>query len=292
MWLIYALLSAFFASFRKINDKHLSHSVHHLHLAWMRNIATLPVLGVLALAMHQLLPRQTLGTPFWVGLIMATLVTTPLDTLVYFQSLKHGELSKTVPLLALWPVVMLLSGALFLQQIPTVPAIVAVLTIMAGVYVLNTKRGSGNMLRNIWRDRGTRFGLIGVATVSANSTLGTLAATHSSPLFYAFWSNLASSIVFFAMAQIIAPGKFRGVPVRRIAQGGIIQGLSSTMYFYAITAGSVAYVTAARSATTTLAAFLGARHFNEGLERRKVVAICLIALGAIILGITAQGRLY
>lgn len=287
MWLIYALASAFFASFRKINDKHLSSQVHHLHLAWMRNLATLPILGLLALITHQLLPTHPLPIQFWIGLIVSALITTPLDTLVYFQSLKHGELSKTVPLLALWPVVMLLSGALFLQQIPSTSSVAAVLTIMTGVYTLNTKRGQANVLKNIWHDRGTRFGLIGVATVSANTTLGTLAATHSAPLFYAFWSNAATVIVFFTMAQILAPHKFRGAPLRRITQGGIIQGMSSMFYFYAVTTGNVAYVTAARSATSTLATFWTARHFNEKIGRRKIIAICLIALGAAVLGLAA-----
>ncbi len=287
MWFIYALTSAILASFRKVNDKHLSHNVHHLHLAWMTQAAALPIKGVLAVTMGQLAPPHALPPVFWISMLLGTLVTTPLDTAVYLHSLKHGQLSKTAPLMALWPVVMLMTGAIFLGQIPGLTAIVAVLTIVAGVYVLNSRRGSYNLLANIWSDRGTRFGLIGVGTVSLNSTLGAIAVTYSAPLFYAFWGGVATTIVQFIYAQIVAPGKFRHPHKKLIAQNGTIQGVSAVLYVNAIAVGPIGYVTAIRSMSATFSAILGARVFNEGMGRRKVIALCLIASGAVILGMEA-----
>lgn len=287
MWFIYAFLSSIFASFRKVNDKHLSHTVHHLHLAWLMRAAALPITGLLAIVTGHFLPDHPLSTAFWVSLFISTCITAPLDTAVYLQSLKHGQLSKTAPLLSLYPAVMLLTGALFLGQIPNVIAVIAVLIIIAGVYTLNTSRSNGNMLRNIWSNRGTRFSLLGVGTISLHTTIGSVAILESSPLFYAFWAALASAIVQFIYAQVIAPGKYRHPHIKLIAKNGTIQGIAGMLYFSAVAAGPIAYVTAIRSLSATLSAVFGAKVFNEGMGSRKIVALGLIAVGAAILGLQA-----
>lgn len=288
MWFIYAFLSAVFASFRKVNDKQLSHTVHHLHLAWMMRLATLPVTGLLAIVTGNFLPSHPLSAAFWVSLVVSTCITAPLDTAVYLQSLKHGQLSKTAPLLSLYPAVMLLSGSLFLGQVPSSTAIVAVLIIVAGVFILNTNRGNNNMLRNIWSNRGTRFGLLGVATISLHTTVGSVAVLESSPFFYAFWAALASAAVQFGYAYIIAPGKWRHPHGRLLIKNGTIQGVAGALYFSAVATGPIAYVTAIRSLSATLSAVFGARVFKEGMGTRKIVALCFIAIGAILLGLHAQ----
>lgn len=287
MWFIYALSSAILGSFRKINDKHLSQNVHHLHLAWMMKAAALPVLGVLAFVTGQLVPSYSLPLLFWVSLLLSVCVTTPLDTATYLQSLKYGQLSKTAPLLTLWPVVMLLSGALFLGQIPSSAATLAVLIIVTGVYVLNTSRENRNLFHNIWHNRGTRFAVAGIGTVSLNTTVGAVGVTHSSPIFWAFWASLCSAVVQLVFAQIVAPGKFRHPHKKFIAWNGSIQGLSAALYHSAVSTGPIGYVTAIRSLSATFSAILGARIFKEGLDRRKITALTLIALGAAILGVEA-----
>ena len=287
MWFLYALLSALLASFRKVNDKHLSHTVHHLHLAWMTKVATVPILGLLALMTDQLTPTAPLNAVFWVSILLCVFVTAPIDTAVYLHSLKHGQLSKTAPLMVLWPAAMLVSGAIFLGQIPSVAAVAAVLTIIAGVYVLNTSNGSTNMLRNIWGDRGTRFGLIGVGTVSLNTTLGAIAIAHSAPLFCAFWSTLGAILVQFVYAQVVAPGNFRQAPMRLLAQNGMIQGVATALYLSAVAIGPLGYVAAVRSLSAPFSAVLGARVFKEGMGRRKITALCLITLGALLLGLVS-----
>lgn len=287
MWFIYAFLGSVFASFRKVNDKRLSHNVHHLHLAWMMRAAALPITGLLATISGHLLPEHSLSLAFWVSIIVSSCITAPLDNAVYLQSLKHGQLSKTAPLLSLYPAVILVTGALFLGQIPSIMAAIAVLIIIAGVYTLNTSRGNTNMFRNVWGNRGTRFGLIGVGTISLHTTVASVAILESSPLFYAFWAALASAIMQFIYAQTIAPGKYRHPHIKLIAKNGTIQGMASILFFSAVATGPIAYVTAIRSLSATLAAVFGARVFREGMNRRKIVALALITVGAAILGLLA-----
>lgn len=287
MWFIYALSGAILSSFRKVNEKHLSHAVHHLHLAWMTRLASLPVIALLGALAGQISMNQTLPLSFWMSLAVVVFVTTPLDTIVYLQSLKHGQLSKISPLLSLWPALTLVTGALFLRQIPSLTAVLAVLVIVVGVYVLNTKRGEGNIFRNLWNDRGTRFALIGIVTLACNSTLGAIGVAQSSPLFFAFWMTVGSVLVQFVYAQVIAPGKYRGASKSMIAQNGVIQGSAAAFYFYAVSTGPIGYVTAIRSLSSTFSAIFGARAFNEGMDGRKIFALTLITTGAVILGLAA-----
>ena len=233
----------------------------------------------------QLLVDRPLSMSFWVSLTVVICVTTPLDTIVYLQSLQHGQLSKISPLLSLWPALTLVTGAVFLKQIPSIAAVLAVLIIVVGVYVLNTKRGEGNVFRNLWNDRGTRFALIGIVTLACNSTLGAIGVAQSAPLFFALWMTIGSVVVQFVYAQIIAPGKYRGANKGMIAQNGAIQGSAAAFYFYAVATGPIAYVTAIRSLSSTFSAIFGARAFNEDLGRRKIIALALIAVGAVALGL-------
>ena len=286
MWFLFVLLSAVLASFRKVNDKHLSHAVHHMHLAWLTKIAVLPVLAVTALTTGQLLPEHSLPLAFWLSMFACIFIATPIDTAVYLHSLKHGELSNTAPLMTLWPVVMLASGALFLGQIPSLNAVLAVMLIVLGVYVLNVTHENRNVLKNIWTDRGTRFGLIGVGTVSLNTTLGAIAVAHSEPFFCAFWATLIAIPVQYAYAHIVAWGEYRRPPIRLLAQTGVIQGIATALYFCAVAIGPVGYVTAVRSLSAPLSAVLGAIAFNEGLGKRKIIALSLITIGAAYLGVT------
>jgi uncharacterized membrane protein len=283
MWFLFALLSAVLASFRKVNDKHLSHAVHHMHLAWMTKIAVLPILALTAIFTGQLIPEHSLPLAFWLSMFACTFITAPIDTAVYLHSLKHGQLSKTAPLMTLWPVVMLVTGALFLQQTPSLGAVAAITLIVLGVYILNVGPENRNVFKNIWHDRGTRFGLIGVGTVSLNTTLGAIAVVHSEPLFCAFWATAIAVPVQFTYAQLVARGKYRHPPIKLIAQSGTIQGTATALYFSAVATGPIGYVTAVRSLSAPLSAVVGAKAFNEGMNKRKISAITFITFGALLL---------
>ncbi len=285
MWFIFALGGALLSSFRKVNEKHLSHAVHHLHLAWMTRLASLPILAALAWFTGQLFVNHSLSLSFWISFLIFVCVTTPIDTLLYLQSLKHGELSKTAPLLSLWPVLTLITGAIFLNQIPSVVAVFAVLSIVIGIYVLNTKQGDMNAFRNLWGNRGTRFALIGIVSLAINSTLSAIGVAESAPMFFALWMTAGSVAVQFIYAQIVAPGRYRHANKRMIAQNGTIQASAGALYFYAVALGPIGYVTAIRSLSSVFGAFLGARAFNEGFGRRKIVALMLIGVGAVVLGL-------
>ncbi len=285
MWFIYALSSALLRSFRKVNDKRLSHEVHHLHLAWMMRLAALPVLAILAIATGQLLPSGPLSAAFWMSIIFGVCIATPLDTAMYLQGLQHGQLSKTAPLQSLRPVLMLIIGALFLGQIPSLVAVFSIIVIVAGIYTLNTGDGNRNMFRGIWSNRGTRFALLGVGTVSLAVTVSAIGVLHSAPLFFAFWANVGSAIMQCIYAQIFAPGKFSGANKKMIIQNGTIQGSASAFYYSAVAVGPIGYVTTIISLTAVFTAFLGAHVFKEGMGRRKIVALCIITIGAIVLGL-------
>jgi len=287
MWFLLALSSAALASLRKINDKHLSQTVSHLHLAWLLKAATLPILLLLAIATNNLWPHTSLSVGFWIPFILATMVATPLDTAVYLQSLKHGQLSKTAPLMSLWPVCMLITGAIFLGQIPTLLAVGAVAVIVVGVYILNTSRGNRAVLRNILRDRGTRFGLIGVVTVTLNATLSAVCVQHMPAISFAFWSNLSSMIIQATIATVIARRQPHNVPLKLILQNGTIQGLAGALYYGAVASGPIGYVVAVRSTSATMSALLGAKVFKEPLTIRMLIALALITIGALLLGTQA-----
>lgn len=288
MWLIFALLSAVLASFRKVNDKQLTHKIHQLELAWAVKLTALPIIFIVTAFTHSLVDPTHLPARFWLAFIASAFVMTPLDTYLYLSSLKHGELSKIAPLLSLWPVVMLVLGALFLHETPNGIAIIAVLGIMTGVLVLNAERtGIGTIIRSMWSDRATRHGLIGVCTVSINTILGGIAIHSSGAIFYAFASSLTGLVVQYAIAKVMGVRNnqwlVRSLP--SIALTGSMQGSTYLLYTLAVAAGPIAYVAAIRSSTSILSALLGVFILKESLTRNKKLAFIIIALSSAVLAL-------
>lgn len=285
MWFIFAILSAVFAALRKVNDKQLSHDIHPLHLAWLARITALPVAAGLAIVFGQLFIDRHLSNLFWVCLLLSIFIADPLDKAIYIRTLKFGQLSKTAPLSALTPVLLLVIGAIFLSQVPSWTAIIAIFVIMLGLLAINVNRSSKIGLRNFWNNLGLRYGLMGVSTISIQLSIVSVVVSESSPLFYAFWGTLASAAVQFVYAQLLAPGQWRNSHMKLLMVNGSILSISGSLNLVAIGLGPVAYVTAVRSLSASLTAFLGARKYNEGMNWSKFVAIFLIAIGTVVLAL-------
>ena len=79
----------------------------------MMKAAALPVLAILSIPSGAIIMTDGLGSTYWIALVVGALITTPLDTFTYLQSMKHGQLSKTAPLHSLWPVTSILGAVIF-----------------------------------------------------------------------------------------------------------------------------------------------------------------------------------
>ena len=289
MWFSYALSSALFASVRRTSEKQLSHTLNHFTIGWTVQLSALPILLMGLLIFGPIYNPFTLGWNFWLPTILIWIGFYPLNTFLYINAFKHGELSKILPLSSLGPVVSLLLGWLFLSQVPSLMAVTGILAIVVGVYVLNLKgRYMHNPFKIFTADKANLYTLFGLIMVAVAGVLDKRAIDASGPMYYSFVSTAGAVVTLLMSARI--SGVREKVQIKRQSKTlfltGALFGLSYVAYIFAISSGPLAYVTALRNSSALLVgSFIGFWFLKESFAKHKLIAILLILLGSTFLAL-------
>lgn len=288
MWIILALLSALFASGRKLQEKRLSNNINHYIIGWLTHLGALPLsLAITALSGNMLNPFQ-LGPAYWISALAVTFGFYPLNTFLYYQSLRHGELSAVAPIMSLWPVLSILPAWLWLGEVPSLLGFAGILATVAGVYALGLR---GRRLHKPWQpfveSRSSRYALTAVLLLTAVGVIDKIGIEASNAQFFSMSNTMGAIFVLYGMIRWRAPGELCGV--RRLWKPlllpGNLQGLSSMLYFAALSAGPVAYVTAIRGSGGLVTSLLGVFVLHERFTTAKRLAFGLILVGSVLLAL-------
>ena len=286
MWFLYALASAIFASVRRTSEKQLSHKLNHFTIGWSVQLLALPVLFLALLFAGKWINPFDLGMNFWLPIILVWIGFYPINTFLYIQALKHGELSKILPLQSLGPVFSLFLAWALIGQQPSLSAAVAIGIIVLGVYVLNLK---GAYLHNPFKiftnDKANLYTLLCLVLVAVAGILDKIAIDASEPVYYSFVSTAGAVVTLFATAKIY---KVKDTPkvkeyITPLGIAGTLFGLSYACYILALASGPLAYVSAVRSSSVLMGAFIGIVFLKEQLTAPKMAAFILITVGSVLL---------
>lgn len=283
-----ALLSAIFSASRRVSEKRMSADLHHFTLGLVAQIATLPVAALALVLFGEVLNPFELGRDFWIPLIVISIGFYPLNSFLYFQSLKHGELSNVLPIMSLWPLFSLLPALLFLNEVPTLIATFGILFTVAGVYSLGLKgRRLHHPLQPFRENKSSRYTLMAVILLTVVAVLDKTAINASNPLYFSFLCHVGAVIVLSVMVYITGVKEGEKVMAAWPAFGllGTLQGLSSMFYMVALSLGPIAYVTAIRSSSSLLGSLLGIFLLKEPFTINKKLALGFIAVGSILLAV-------
>lgn len=282
VWALLSLLSAFsVATVDALSKKGLERSPEWL-IIWIRFLFALPFL-VLGLAF---VPLPPLDRTFW----LTVLGLLPLEitaTVFYIKALKRSPLSLAVPLLALTPVFLLLTGFLFLGEVPTPRGLSGILLVAAGIYVLQVHEKAHGVwapFLAIAKDRGCQFMMIVAFLYSLTSALGKVAILHSSPFFFGVSYYLLLGLVFTPLTflyhprpwrEAISPGRF---PIFLLI--GLFQTLMILSHALAITLTQVAYMIAVKRLSLLFSVGYGYFLFGEKHIRQRLAGGVLMLAGA------------
>jgi uncharacterized membrane protein len=289
MWYIFALLSALFASVRKTNEKQLSYKLNHFTIGWSVQLLSLPAIGLFLLTTSKLFNPFTLGPNFWLPMIAICIGFYPLNTFLVLSALRHGELSKTVPLQSTGPVFGLLMGWLLLGQKPTLLATLGIIAIVIGVYVLNLKgKYLHNPLKIFTADKANLYTLLAVILSMGAGVLDIVAIRASNPIYYCFICTLCATIVLYLTSRIFKVKELNEVKrnIKSLSITGVMFGGTFAMYLIALSTGPLAYVSAIRSSTILIGAVLGGLWLSEPITRVKVAALIFIGVGSVALALS------
>lgn len=290
MWIFWALLSAVLVAGRRPIEKQVISKLPHFTYGFLVQCISMPILAVIVIMSGKLLNPLTLGLKFWIPLIIISAVFPTLNTFLYTHAIKHGDLSKVLPLQSLWPVFALVLAWITLGEAPTLVASAGVILTVLGIYALGLKgKRLHHPLQPFREDSSSRAMLASVVLVALVGVLEKIAVQASNPLFYSLASS-SGAIVALAIAMFMSKQKVTK-SVRPIAKRlGLIGSLYSTAYaalLLAIAVGPIAYVSALRGTNILIGAVLGILIFKERLTKPKIISFFLIVFGALCIALGA-----
>lgn len=286
MWIFWALLSAVLVAGRRPLEKKVVSELHHFAYGFLVQCVSLPVLALIVVLSGRLMNPLNLGIRYWVPLVIIAIVFYPLNTFLYKQAMKGGELSKVLPLHSLWPVFTLLLAWITLGEVPSIAATGGVILTVLGIYALGLKgRRLHHPLQPFREDSSSRAMLASVLLIAVVGILEKVAVQASNPLFYSLSSSIAALISLSVAMRISKQSIGAGLrPVaKQIGAIGVLHSTSYATYLLAIAAGPIAYVSALRGTNILMGSVLGILLFREQLTKPKIISFLLIIAGALCL---------
>jgi uncharacterized membrane protein len=286
MWIFWALLSAVLVASRRPFEKKIINEIHHFTYGFLVQCISLPILVAITILSGELLNPFSLGLGFWLPVLVVSVGYYPLNTYLYKQVMKDGELSEVLPIQSLGPVFSLLLAWLTLGEAPGIVSAAGLILTVLGIYALGLKgRRLHHPLQPFREDRSSRAMLAGVLLVSLVSILDKVAVKASNPLFYSLASSVGAILTLLVAMRV---SKQRVAINLRPFIGqlniiGTLQGGTYATYLLAVASGPIAYVSALRSTNILMGSILGILLFKEKLTVPKITSFLLIIIGAVFL---------
>lgn len=288
MWYILALLSAFFSAVRKSNEKRLSTKMHHFTLGWTVQLFSLVPVGLLLTATGQFLNPLRLSLKFWLLASATWLGFYPLNTFFYISAMKHGELSKIMPMQSLGPILALIMGWLLLAQTPSRLALVGIVIVCSGVYALNLRSWSGiNPHKAYAGDKATLYTIATLLLGTAASVLDAIIIKIAGPIYYGFIDTIGAVIILFVTSRLLGEKEPMEIKqnIKSLMTAGLAYGGTFITYLMALNIGSFAYVSTLRTGGALVASFFIGRHLKEDVNRERIIGIMLIGVGSLLVAL-------
>jgi drug/metabolite transporter (DMT)-like permease len=251
LWLCLSLITAFAVACRDVSVKAFADltpsEVAMLELFW-----ALPLFGAGCL----LVEVPPLDVTFW----WTFLVSLPLNMvayLLYLYAIKSSPLTLSVPFLAFTPVLMILTGAIILDEAVSFWGGAGIGLIVFGSYVLNFKRADSGLLQPfvaLCREKGSWLMLVVAFLFSFAAVIGKKAILHSSPLFFVFFFFLVfntATLLLLALAgrwswQQLLRKRWQGIwlgvlLVLHVGSHGLAIALANAVYMVAVKRSSIVF---------------------------------------------------
>ncbi|WP_147821207.1 DMT family transporter [Salidesulfovibrio onnuriiensis] len=239
-----------------------------------------PLFGLTLLFM----PMPELKPGFWP--LMA--ITVPLTTAGIFFNLnafRLAPISLTMPLLSFTPAFAVITGFLFLDEIPSLMGFSGILLIISGSYIININRRNQGFLapfRAIIEERGSRYMLFAALIYGLCSVLGKMIVLRSSAVFSG--STLFLTIGLVVTIFPVATGR---ASMKVLISKPLPTLMTGTMVFVetlchnsAIALIDAAYMIAIKRLNGLFGVIFGWLFFREDNIRSRLAGAVLMSAGA------------
>lgn len=282
MWIPLAFGVALFDSLKNVLAKHTLKDIDEYTVAWANSFfSAVFLIPILFFELPEIKPM------FFVGLIVSG--TLNILALIFFmKSIKSGDLSNTVPLTTLSPLLLLITSPIIVGEFPSFQGMLGMIAIVVGAYLLNFKQDQKDFLspfRSILKEKGPRYMLLVVLIWAITANFDKIGVVNSSPLFYSFSVQLYIGVL---MLTVVIPRFVRNPnPINRNLKSLIGVGFLSTLtiicHMLAISLTIVPYVISIKRTNSILSVVFGRLFFKEGYMKERFSAAVLMFIGVLLI---------
>lgn len=283
MWILFALLTAFFGSLSDVFGKKVVGKVDIYVASWAWVFFSLP-LTFLIFTFNEPTP---LG-PYFLRTLFFSSVTLVLASLFYFKALKESDLSLVMPMMAFTPVLLLITSPIMVGEFPSLVGLFGIILIVIGSYVLNLKERSKGYLapfKALVDHRGTRCMLVVAVLFSVTANLDKIGIQNSSVFTWILILNLVLSVVF-SIIMFIKSKDFL-LQIKSVWPWLIFLGLANSLLliFNMITLQMtiVPYLIAVKRTSILISSLFGFILFKEKGVKERLGGVLLMLLGVLLI---------
>ncbi len=223
-----------------------------------------------------------LDKTFYIYFILSLPLNT-LSTILYMSAIRHSPLSLTLPYLAFSPVFMLLTGYLFLGEVPDISGVAGVVVICIGAYILNLNDGFNHFFapfKALSNERGAMLMICVSLIFSVAAPVGKKGILHSSPEFF-------SITVFICLTFFMCLCFYRKISFRTIAKkpltglgAGILFSCHVLFHGFAVALVNVTYMISIKRFSIIFGIVYGHIFFNEKNTLVRCIGASMMIMGA------------
>ena len=287
MWIIYAVVSAFFAGVTSILAKCGIRKTNSNVATAIRTVVILFFAWLMVLITGSINQIQTISMKSFVALVLSGLATGA-SWLCYFHALQIGDINKVVPIDKSSTVLTILLALIFLHEGISVPKTLAVIVIAVGILLMIEKkdvqsehsRGKGGWLfyacgSALFASLTAILGKVGISGVESN--LGTAIRT--------------SVVLVMAWLMVFVTGtekEIRHIERKElffICCSGLATGASWLCYYKALQDEPASVVAPIDKLSVLVTVVFSYFVFGEKLSKRAALGLLLLVLGTVAMAV-------
>lgn len=282
MWIILSFGVALFDSLKNVAAKATLKNVDEYVVAWSNCFFSAILLTpVLFFEIPEIKPM------YYVGLFVSG--TLNVAALVFFmKSIKSGDLSKTVPLTTLSPLLLLITSPIIVGEFPSLQGIGGMVLIVLGAYLLNLNSSATGFFapfKAIVFEKGPRYMLFVVLLWSITANFDKIGVVNSSPLFYSFTiqAYIGFVLLFFVIPTFKKQPQLLKNNFKSLSGIGVLSALTIICHMIAISLTIVPYVISIKRTNSILSVVFGRIFFKEGNLKERLTAAVMMFIGVLLI---------
>lgn len=286
MWFFLSLFSALFDATKNVLTKHKIHRFHSLTIAWTWALANLVLLVPLVLFSGWV---SVSGSFWWVVVLSSAMDVVAL--IIYIEGLRHSDLSLSLPMLALSPLVLTISSLVLNGEAPNQYALVGITMVIVGLYFLNFKRKEHWFapIMAITQQRGTLLIALVALLWGVSGALHKRGLVEAGPFFYLAANATLVFVMMTPIAILFSYKEFKRLwkkenlqvllPIATLDSLGILTQVLAKNLTYAV------FVISVKRMSIILAALLAWIFLGERIKSR-ILPILILVLGVMLIALS------